>query len=60
MEIDVLYYARRADEERAAARRALSAKARDCHTELAAAYEYRVRVLAAEERRSAIHLTRAM
>ena len=56
METDVLYYGRRAREERAAARSAGSKRARDCHTELAAAYEYRVRLLTAEERRSVVHL----
>ena len=56
MENDARYYARRAREERVAAKGACSKKAREAHNELAIAYEHRVRVLLAEERRAAFHM----
>jgi hypothetical protein len=59
MNSDVVYYSRRAREEREAATSAAGKQARQSHLRLAEAYELRVRELAAEERRSAIRLVSA-
>lgn len=59
MTSDVAYYERRIREEHEAAKGALSPKARQCHLELAEAYQCRLRQIAAEDRRSAMRLVRA-
>jgi hypothetical protein len=50
------YLKRRAEEERNAAIVSAHPRARQCHIDLAEAYERQVRTFAAEERRSALHL----
>jgi len=59
MASDVDYFSRRAREEREAALRAGDSHVRDVHRQLADAYEQRIRELAAEARRSGIHLVSA-
>ena len=53
MESDAEYFARRAVHERQAALRSVDPRVRECHLQLAEMYEHRVRLLRAEERRSA-------
>jgi hypothetical protein len=50
------YYRRRADEELEAATSAEHPKVRQCHLDFARAYERQARSVAAEERRSALHI----
>jgi hypothetical protein len=50
------YFRRRADEERMAAISSTHPKAKQCHVDLANAYDRHARTFAAEERRSAFHL----
>jgi hypothetical protein len=59
MEADLVYYRRRSAEERAAAAAAPSEKVRLVHLDLAVRYDERVVALAAEQRRSEIHLVTA-
>jgi hypothetical protein len=59
MEADLVYYRRRSAEERAAAAAAPSEKVRSIHLDLAVRYDERVVALAAEQRRSEIHLVTA-
>jgi hypothetical protein len=48
METDAIYYARRAREERLAAANAITARVRQCHIQLAHAYEKRGHLMGAE------------
>ena len=59
MTSDIIYYSRRAAEERKAAMTAGNEKVRACHFELAAHYESRVKDLEARSRRSALHIVSA-
>jgi hypothetical protein len=59
MTTDGDYFSRRAEEERKAADSAAHPNARQVHLDLAKAYEFRARVLLAEERRSAMRVVRA-
>ena len=59
METDLVYYRRRSAEERAAAAAARNKKVRAVHLDLAMRYDERVVALAAEQRRSEIHLVTA-
>ena len=59
MESDTIYYARRVQEERSAAKRATHPNVRRCHLELAEAYEFRLRAVAAQERRLEFRLVTA-
>ena len=59
MNDDAAYYSRRAREERAAALKAPHPNARQVHLDMAEAYEERLREIAADERRSGIHLVSA-
>ena len=59
MTTDAEYYGRRYREEREAAMRAPHPQAREIHRQLADAYELRVRELAAQVRRSEMHLVSA-
>jgi hypothetical protein len=59
MASDVDYFSRRAQEERKAALRTSDAHVRDVHLQLADAYEQRLRELAADARRSGMHLVSA-
>jgi hypothetical protein len=56
MDQELGYYRRRASEERRAAGQATHDKVRKCHSELAAAYDLRVRDLKARQRRMELHL----
>jgi len=56
---DLVYYRRRSAEERAAAAAAPSEKVRAVHLDLAMRYDERLVSLAAEQRRSEIHLVSA-
>lgn len=53
------YYARRAREERDAAARSEHALVRQRHLEMAAAYELKLRAIAAEQARMSFHLVSA-
>ena len=59
MESDADYFGRRAVQERKAALGAADSKVRECHLQFAEMYEHRVRIIRAEERRSAVHLVTA-
>ena len=59
MEADLVYYRRRSAEERSAAAAAHNRKVRAVHLHLAMLYDERVVALAAEQRRSEIHLVTA-
>lgn len=59
MDQNLDYYARRAEEERVAAGKALHPVVRERHLEMARAYEQRVRTLGAEQARLTIHLVSA-
>jgi hypothetical protein len=59
MSNDAAYFAVRAQQEREAALHAAHPNARQCHTEMADAYEHRVRLLLAAEARAEIHLVSA-
>lgn len=60
MEDDTTYFTRRAREERLAATRATHPNAQARHLELAAAYEHRLKVMAAAaERRAEMHIVNA-
>jgi hypothetical protein len=59
MEKDAKYYARRAQEERQAAKRATHTIVRQRHLEMAEAYDIRLRSIAADESRQAFHLVSA-
>lgn len=56
---DIAYFTRRAREEHEAASAAVHRQARLSHLELAHAYEYRVHLLLAAEKRTAMHLVEA-
>lgn len=60
MEKDAKYYARRAQEERQAAKKAKHAVVRKRHLEMADAYELRLRSVVADESRQMFHLVRAV
>jgi hypothetical protein len=59
MEAELVYYRRRAAEERAAAAAAPSKRVRAVHLDLAMRYDERVVALAADQRRTEIHLVSA-
>jgi hypothetical protein len=59
MEAELVYYRRRAAEERVAASAAPSERVRSVHLDLAIRYDERVVALAAEQRRSEMHLVSA-
>ena len=59
MQGDLVYYSRRAAEERKAGMTAAHDKVRARHFELAAMYEQRVSELEAQARRSAFHIVSA-
>ena len=59
VEKDAIYYARRALEERLAAKRSEHHVVRQRHLEMAEAYDLRVRSIAAEQSRQALHLVTA-
>ena len=59
MERDALYYTRRAQEERQAAKGAKHKVVRNRHLEMADAYDRRLRSIATEESRQTIHLVNA-
>jgi hypothetical protein len=59
MEQDICYYRRRASEERLAAGQAANVQAQQCHFELAAAYDERVRDLKARQRRMEFRIVTA-
>lgn len=59
MEQTAQYYARRAEEEQRAAKSADHPVVRQRHTELAAAYELKLRAIAAEQARMTFHLVTA-
>ena len=59
MKDDAEYFTRRAVEERQAALGSADPRVRECHHQLAEMYEHRVRLLSADERRSAVHLISA-
>ena len=60
MEKDAKYYARRAQEERQAAKKAKLAVVRKRHLEMADAYELRLRSAVVDESRQMFHLVRAV
>jgi hypothetical protein len=59
MQNDLIYYSRRAAEERRAAMTAANEKVRACHFELAEKYETRIKDLEAKSRRSSFHVVSA-
>jgi hypothetical protein len=59
MEADLVYYRRRSAEERAKAAAACDKRVRAVHLDLAVRYDERVVALAAEQRRSEMHLVTA-
>jgi hypothetical protein len=59
MESGLVYYSRRSAEERAAAAVARHPKVKAVHLDLANRYDERIAALAAEQRRSEIHLVPA-
>jgi hypothetical protein len=59
MRDDLNYFSRRAAQERRAGMTAASEKARDCHFELAAAYEERVNKLQAKIDRPTLRISAA-
>jgi len=59
MEKDAKYYARRAQEERQAAKKAKHEMARKRHLEMAEAYDLRLRSIAADQSRQTFHLVSA-
>lgn len=58
--VDCAYLNGRADEERRAASISANPKAKQCHIDMAEAYQRQVRKCAAQERRSALHLVGAV
>jgi hypothetical protein len=59
MDADLVYYRRRSAEERAAAAGARNESVRAVHLDLAMRYDERIVALAAEQRRSEMHLVSA-
>jgi hypothetical protein len=59
MKADLIYYARRSAEEKAAAAEARDPRVRDAHLEFARSYDQRISTINAEQRRSEMRLVSA-